>query len=290
MLNGLFKKPKNELEKGGRVPEPPVPEDSELVSTCPACRAATPVGQLWEQLNVCKCGYHSRMNARQRIHTLTDPESFQELFAGLESRDLLDFPEYEKKLKSAQLASGETEAVICGTAKIGGMPCALFVMEPFFMLGSMGTVVGEKITRLFETATERSLPVIGYTVSGGARMQEGILSLMQMAKVSGAVKLHGDAGHLFLAVLTDPTTGGITASCAMEGDIILAEPGATIGFTGARIIEQTTRKKLPDGFQKAEFMLEHGFVDLIVPRAKQRIALERLLRLHERRATHERGI
>ncbi|MDD4715691.1 MAG: acetyl-CoA carboxylase carboxyltransferase subunit beta [Oscillospiraceae bacterium] len=284
MLNKIFRKPQNELEKGGRVPAPTVAEDAELTSTCPICKTATPVSQLWEQLNVCKCGYHFRMNARQRLHVLTAPGSFSELYGDLESRDIIGFPEYERKLKNAQLACGEKEAVICGTAKIGEMPCALFVMEPYFMLGSMGTVVGEKITRLFEYAAENSLPVVGFTVSGGARMQEGILSLMQMAKVSGAVRRHSDAGNFYAVVLTDPTTGGITASFAMEADIIIAEPGATIGFTGARIIEQTTRKKLPDGFQKSEFMLEHGFVDLIVPRPKQKAAIERLLKLHERRA------
>ena len=154
------------------------------------------------------------------------------------------------------------------------------------MMGSMGTVVGEKIARLFEYAAEHSLPVVGYTVSGGARMQEGILSLMQMAKVSAALLRHSQAGNLYLTVLTDPTTGGVTASFAMDGDIILAEPGATIGFAGARVIEQTIRKKLPQGFQKAEFLLEHGFVDLIVPRGEQRETIARLLRLHRR---EERG-
>jgi acetyl-CoA carboxylase carboxyl transferase subunit beta len=155
-------------------------------------------------------------------------------------------------------------------------------MDPYFMMGSMGTVVGEKITRLFEYATAESLPVIGYTVSGGARMQEGILSLMQMAKTSAAVKRHSDAGNFYLTVLTDPTTGGVTASFAMEGDIIMAEPGATVGFAGARVIEQTIRKKLPQGFQKAEFLLEHGFVDLIVPRALQKETIAKLLRLHQK--------
>ena len=148
------------------------------------------------------------------------------------------------------------------------------------MMGSMGTVVGEKVTRLFEYAAEHSLPVVGYTVSGGARMQEGILSLMQMAKTSGAVKRHSDAGNLYITVLTDPTTGGVTASFAMEGDIILAEPGATVGFAGARVVEQTTRKALPKGFQTAESMLEHGFVDAIVPRDRQRKVIAQLLRLH----------
>lgn len=282
-LFGLFKTPQNELEKGGRSPS--VQVETPLVQTkcCPACRAYIPVSELWENQGVCTCGHHFRPNARQRIHWLTDPGSFEERDAGLESRDRLDFPGYTKKLKNAFLASREKEAVITGTASIDGHSCALFVMEPGFMMGSMGTVVGEKLTRLFEFALEQGLPVIGYTVSGGARMQEGTLSLMQMAKVSGAVKRHSDAGGLFITVLTDPTTGGVTASFAMEGDILLAEPGAMIGFAGARVIEQTTNKKLPEGFQRAEFLLEHGFIDRIVPRTQQRDILSQLLAAHERR-------
>ena len=163
---------------------------------------------------------------------------------------------------------------------IGGQECCMFVMESYFMMGSMGTAVGEKITRIFEYATERMLPVVGFTVSGGARMQEGLFSLMQMAKTSGAVKRHSDKGLFYLTVLTDPTTVGVTASFAMEGDIILAEPGATVGFAGARVIEQTTGKALPTGFQTSEFILEHGFADAIVPRTKQREVISRLIRMH----------
>ena len=179
--------------------------------------------------------------------------------------------------------SGEEEGVVCGTAKIRHQRCAVFVMEPGFMMGSMGSVVGEKIARLFEYATAQNLPVVGFTASGGARMQEGILSLMQMAKTSGAVEQHSKSGGLYITVLTDPTTGGITASFAMLGDIILAEPNATIGFAGRRVIEQTTKKKLPEDFQKAEFLLEHGFVDAIVPRTELRGTLEKLLRQHSRK-------
>jgi acetyl-CoA carboxylase carboxyl transferase subunit beta len=154
-------------------------------------------------------------------------------------------------------------------------------MDPYFMMGSMGCVVGEKITRIFEHATENNLPVIGFTVSGGARMQEGILSLMQMAKTSGAVKRHGDSGNLYITVLTDPTTGGVTASFAMEGDIIIAEPNALVGFAGPRVIEQTIRQKLPEGFQRAEFMLKNGFIDAIVPRNQQKEYIARLLSFHK---------
>ena len=173
--------------------------------------------------------------------------------------------------------SGEEEGVVCGTAKIRHQRCAVFVMEPGFMMGSMGSVVGEKIARLFEYAAEHELPVVGFTASGGARMQEGILSLMQMAKTSSK------KGGLYITVLTDPTTGGVTASFAMLGDIILSEPNATIGFAGRRVIEQTTKKKLPEDFQKAEFLLEHGFVDAIVPRTELRGTLEKLLRQHGRK-------
>lgn len=211
---------------------------------------------------------------------IVDRNSFREMDRELESNDPLAFSGYQAKLETARLSSGEAEAVVCGTATVKGEKCCFFVMEPGFMMGSMGTAVGEKITRLFEYALEHKLSVVGCTVSGGARMQEGLLSLMQMAKVSGAVKRHSDAGLFYLTVLTDPTTGGVTASFAMEGDIILAEPGATVGFAGARVIEQTTRKALPKGFQKSEFLLEHGFVDAIVPRDKQRETIGSLLKLH----------
>ena len=281
-LMGLFRSPQNELEKGGKEAE-----DAGIRNACPHCGALVALSDQQENLNVCPaCGYHFRIGPRERIAYLTDEDSFSELDGSLMSKDVLGFPGYDQKLRNAKLASREKEGVVCGAAKIGGEPCALFVMDPNFMMGSMGTVVGEKIARLFEYAAEHSLPVVGYTVSGGARMQEGILSLMQMAKVSAALLRHSQAGNLYLTVLTDPTTGGVTASFAMDGDIILAEPGATIGFAGARVIEQTIRKKLPQGFQKAEFLLEHGFVDLIVPRGEQRETIARLLRLHRR---EERG-
>jgi acetyl-CoA carboxylase carboxyl transferase subunit beta len=282
-MSGFFKKPLIELEKGGRSPKAaPVEGSGELTRECPKCRISTPVSELWENHNVCTCGYHFRMNARQRINFIADPDSFNEIDGDMESRDIIDFPGYDKKLENAKLACTEKEAVVCGTAAIGGYECALFIMEPYFMMGSMGTVVGEKITRLFELAAEKKLPVIGYTVSGGARMQEGILSLMQMAKTSGAVKRFSDDGGFYITVLTDPTTGGVTASFAMEGDVILAEPGATVGFAGARVIEQTIRKKLPNGFQKSEFTLEHGFVDMLSPRAEQKELITKLLKIHSK--------
>lgn len=269
--------PKNELEKTGRG----AADAGEMLSElCPGCRKQVPLSEILGNFHTCSCGYHFRMNARQRVAFITDEGTFAEMDRDLMPRDPLSFPGYSEKLAAARNASGEAEAVVCGTAEIGGTPCCLFIMEPFFMMGSMGTAVGEKITRLFEYAAVQRLPVVGYTVSGGARMQEGLFSLMQMAKTSGAVKRHSDLGLFYLTVLTDPTTGGVTASFAMEGDVLLAEPGATVGFAGARVIEQTTRKKLPQGFQKAEFLLEHGFVDAIVPRREQRDAVSLLLKLH----------
>ena len=280
-------KPKNELEQGGRVAAPVHQDESEPEVTCHNCHKSIPVSKLWANQNVCFCGHHFRINARQRIGMITDRNTFRELDAGLQSDDPLEFAGYQAKLETARISSSESEAGVCGTASIRGQRCCLFVMEAGFMMGSMGTVVGEKITRLFEYALEQKMSVVGFTVSGGARMQEGLLSLMQMAKVSGAVKRHSDAGLFYLTVLTDPTTGGVTASFAMEGDIILAEPGATVGFAGARVIEQTTRKALPKGFQKAEFLLEHGFVDAIVPRKAQADTIGNLLKLHSMEAAYD---
>ena len=277
----FFRKPKNELEhqEHSNRKQPSVPDD--LYLSCPECKQTVLKSDVESNLFVCpKCEHHLKMTARQRLAALVDEGSFQELDADLSPVNLLDFPGYDEKLLKAQQESGELEGVICGTASIGGYPTALFIMDPGFILGSMGTIVGEKVTRLFEHATKHRLPVIGYTVSGGARMQEGILSLMQMAKTSGAVKLHSDAGLLYVAMLTNPTTGGVTASFAMEGDIILAEPKALVAFAGPRVIEQTIRQKLPGGFQRAEFLLEKGFVDAIVARKEHRSYLTTLLKLH----------
>ena len=211
---------------------------------------------------------------------LTDKRSFIELFRGCESKNILGFPEYDSKLQAAMEKSRESEGVICGEATIGGCRCCIFSMDANFMMGSMGAVVGEKITALFEYATEKSLPVLGITVSGGARMQEGMISLMQMSKVSAAVKRHSNKGNLYIALLTNPTTGGVNASFAMLGDITLAEPGARIGFAGPRVVEKTLNRALPKGFQKAERVLECGFIDAIVPRDQQKSYLEKLLKMH----------
>jgi len=285
LKKSFFTRPKISLESHGKMARfkaPSVPD--EMCLRCPDCRTLLYTGDLEDNGFVCqKCGHHFTMNARQRIHYIVDEGSFREINGEWTSRNILAFPDYDKKLQHAVLESAEKEAVITGYAVIGGQPCALFVMEPNFMMGSMGTVVGEKITCLFEEATAASLPVVGFTVSGGARIQEGILSLMQMAKVSGAVKRHSDGGNFYLTVLTNPTTGGVMASFAMEGDIILAEPGALVAFAGPRVIQQTLRQRLPAGFQRAEFLLEKGFVDAIVERKDQKKRIAQLLALHQRR-------
>lgn len=278
----IFQKPKNALEGHTKL-EKVADLTQELTATCPKCKKTLRSCELDDALHVCPyCRYHFRVNARQRVHMICDADTFQEENGDLISYNILNFPDYDKKLKNAKLESAENEAVLCGIGQIGGLKTALFVMEPYFMMGSMGSVVGEKITRLFECANEKGLPVVGFTVSGGARMQEGMLSLMQMAKTSGAVKRHSDNGNLFVCVLTDPTTGGVTASFAMEADIIFSEPYALIGFAGPRVIEQTIRKKLPEGFQRAEFQLENGFIDGIVDRKKQKRVISQLLHMHRK--------
>ena len=279
-----FLKPKNQLEEGGRTSAPVQRDAGEPEKNCPNCHKDIPLSRLWANELVCPCGYHFRMKAHQRIQMIADKGSFRELYSNIKADNPLNFPGYKDKVENVRVASGENEAVVCGTATVGKQKCCLFVMESYFMMGSMGSAVGEKITTLFEYAVQHRLPVIGFTVSGGARMQEGLLSLMQMAKTSAAVKRHSDAGLLYIAVLTDPTTGGVTASFAMEADIILSEPGATVGFAGVRVIEQTTKKALPKGFQKSEFVLEHGFIDSIIPRSGQKKYLTELLKMHDRRA------
>lgn len=246
---------------------------------CKKCGCAFSMRDAEKNHKICpQCGAYIRMNPAERISALCD--NFTETDAELKSDNILDFPGYDEKLEKALETAGEGDAVVCGIAETDGIKYVLFVMNSEFMMGSMGRVVGEKLARAFELAEKERLPVVGFTTSGGARMQEGIFSLMQMAKVSGAVKRHKDAGLLYITVLTDPTTGGITASFAMEGDIILAEPKALVGFAGARVIEQTTGEKLPEGFQRAEFLLEHGFIDAIVAREDMRKTLCDILKLH----------
>lgn len=282
LSRNLFKKPNNVLENVGETSKyikPQVPED--LWISCEKCKTLILKEELVENNKICpNCSFYYRLTPRERIAMIVDEDTFVEHDKNMVSKNILKFPDYDNKLKKAKDQSNEKEAVVCGIGRINGIECALFVMNPEFMMGSMGVVVGEKITRLFEHATENRLPVIGFTVSGGARMQEGVLSLMQMAKTSCAVKKHNDQGLLYITVLTDPTTGGVTASYAMEGDIILAEPGALIAFTGPRVIEQTIKQKLPEGFQRAEFLLEKGFIDAIVERKALRETLANILKLH----------
>lgn len=220
------------------------------------------------------------LRARNRIDILCDEDSFCEMFADFYTV-ANDFPNYADKLRVAIRCSNEREAVVCGTCTIMGQKCIIFVMETQFMMGSMGRVVGEKITRCFEFATEQRLPVVGVCASGGVRVQEGLLSLMQMAKVMGALQKHGDNGNLFISLLTNPTLGGVAASFAMNGDIILAEPGITVGLSGKRIVENVEGKELPSDFQKVEGILESGYIDYIVERQEQRERIGSLLKLHE---------
>ena len=273
-----FVKPKNELEsKPDEKQKPFVPE--EMWVKCPSCNQMLLTTDLQENLYVCtRCNHHFRISAQKRLDMLADSGSFAEFDAEMKSRNILDFPGYDKKLEKAE--KNANESVTCGECTIGGIKTVLCVMNADFMMGSMGTVTGEKITRAFEYATENRLPVIVCTVSGGARMQEGILSLMQMAKTSGAVKRHSDAGLLYITVLTDPTTGGVTASFAMEGDIILAEPDALVAFAGPRDIEQTIRQKLPKDFQTSEFVMQKGFIDAVVDRGALKETLSKLLKMH----------
>ena len=232
---------------------------------------------------VCRnCTYHARITATQRIKITVDENSFEEFDVKLTSVNVINFPGYDEKLKKSEEQTGLNEAVVTGVCAIRGQKCVLVVMDSHFFMASMGSVVGEKITRAFERAIESCLPVVLFAASGGARMQEGIVSLMQMAKTSGAVLKHSNAGLFYCVVLTDPTTGGVTASFASLGDVILAEPRVLVGFAGRRVIEQTIRQRLPDEFQSAEFLQNNGFVDRIVSRKNLRQELSTLIKLHKK--------
>ncbi|WP_332374045.1 acetyl-CoA carboxylase, carboxyltransferase subunit beta [Lactococcus cremoris] len=264
------------IEKQAEHPEVP----DELFAKCPACKHTIYQKDLGKNKVCPNCDYNFRITAKERLAIVADKDSFVEMFTGIDSKNPLDFPGYPEKLAATKARTGLDEAIMTGVATIKGQKTALAIMDSTFIMASMGTVVGEKLTRLFEHATTEKLPIIVFTASGGARMQEGIMSLMQMAKTSAAVKRHSNAGLFYITVLTDPTTGGVTASFASLGDIILAEPQSLIGFAGRRVIEQTVRQTLPDDFQKAEFLLNHGFVDAIVKRNELRPKLALLLELH----------
>lgn len=294
MFNGLFKKTKyitvsqtpvsssNQAMMQGEKDDEQKPNiPNGMWVKCECCGKALYKKDLEKHLLVCQnCSTHFRMPALDRINSIIDEGTFEELDTDLSSKNPLNFPGYEDKLEKSMNSTQISEAVITGKGKINGEDLILGVMDSGFMMGSMGSVVGEKLTRAIEMATEERKPVVIFTASGGARMQEGIFSLMQMAKVSAAIAKHSEAGLLYIPVLTDPTTGGVTASFAMLGDIILAEPGTLIGFAGKRVIEQTIKQSLPEGFQTAEFLLEHGFIDAVISREKLKDTLGQLLSLH----------
>lgn len=255
--------------------------DESIWVKCHKCEEILLKKEVEKEQNVCyQCGYHLRFSANDRIEALIDKGTFIEYDTNNIIKNPLSFPEYVDKIQKAKDKTNISEGVITGEGKIKGLSTIICVMDPFFMMGSMGTVVGEKITRAIERAIEKKLPIIIFSASGGARMQEGILSLMQMAKTSSALGKMEEEGLLYISVLTDPTTGGVTASFAMLGDIILAEKGALIGFAGPRVIEQTIRQKLPEGFQRAEFLQEKGFIDKVVDRRNMKEVIYKILDIH----------
>ncbi|MFU0824481.1 acetyl-CoA carboxylase, carboxyltransferase subunit beta [Clostridium sp.] len=284
-FNPMFKKTKyitlknsindrNEEENTPNIP-------SGMWIKCRSCGKILYRKDLEENFKICPhCGKHYRMSAKERIDLIVDTGTFREMDKDMKTLNPLGFPEYPEKIKSSQEVSELNEAVVTGIGKIYGKDAVIGIMDSKFMMGSMGSVVGEKITRVIERATKEKLPIIIFTASGGARMQEGMFSLMQMAKTSAAIARHNEEGLLYISVLTDPTTGGVTASFAMLGDIILSEPQALVGFAGRRVIEQTIKQKLPEDFQSAEFLLEHGFIDKIVKRNELKKTLYRILDIH----------
>jgi acetyl-CoA carboxylase carboxyl transferase subunit beta len=288
LLKDLFKtKPKYITVKSERdLPNRVEPVERKAIPDglwfkCNRCSQITYNKDLERNLKVCpKCNFHFRISARERLELLVDKGSFQEIDKNLRTLNLLEFPEYENKIKKSQKGTDLIEGLIAGEGAINGIAVAIGIMDFGFMGGSMGSVVGEKITRTAELALRKKLPLITVAASGGARMQEGTNSLMQMAKTSQVLNKLAEAGLIYLSILTDPTTGGVTASFASLGDIIITEPDALIGFTGARVIQQTIRQTLPPGFQTAQFQLEHGFVDLIVHRKDLKATVTQLLKFH----------
>lgn len=288
MLEDLFKVVKDRFNDDKEKTEKPEKSDKtdleipkDLLFKCPRCGTVAYMDEFTKNRKVCaNCNYHARLTWQERISLTADKDSFVEFDKDMTGGNPIGFPEYEKKVSDSRQRCGTKEAIVTGECRVNGYKCVIGVMDSNFMMASMGSVVGEKITRAFEYATANKLPVILFTASGGARMQEGIISLMQMAKTSGAIARHNDAGQLYVTVLTDPTTGGVTASFASLGDIIIAEPKVLVGFAGRRVIQDTIKQQLPDDFQSAEFLQENGFVDLIVERATMRRVLARIMKLH----------
>ncbi len=269
----------HEQKKPEEPEEAGIPEN--MFEKCPECARAVFGEDLADNLHVCTyCGHHFRMPARERIAITVDEGSFVEFGEGLVGENPLEYPGYEEKLDTLREKTGLSEAIVTGECTIGGEPCVLAVMDGYFMMGSMGAALGEKFTRAAERAIEKKLPFVVFTVSGGARMQEGLISLMQMSKTSAVLAKMDEARLLYLVVLTDATTGGVTASFAMLGDVTLAEPNAIVGFAGKRVVEQTVKQTLPDHFQKSEFVYEKGFIDMILKRKEIKEVLAKILKLH----------
>ena len=280
-MNSIFAKRRARLLAMKAIRDNYIPGDKLI--TCPKCGQESERKTVAEGLSVCpKCGYHFPIGAYYRLSTILDSGSFRELIEKLPAGDPLSFPGYKSKLEESRRKTGLNEAAVIATGTVDGRKCVVGVLDSRFLMGSMSAAVGEKITLGIEYATKNKLPLILFAASGGARMQEGILSLMQMAKTSAALARFSQKGLLYISVLTDPTTGGVTASFASLGDIILAEPGALIGFAGPRVIQQTIGQTLPEGFQRAEYQEEHGFVDQVVPRSKLRDTISQLLLLHQK--------
>lgn len=284
-MEPLFKLRKDRLDlfKNRKTGQPVSPIDvpENLFHSCPSCKETSLFEDLMQLQYVCPhCGFPMKITAHERLRQVLDEGSYKELDKRLRLKEVPAFPGYGEKLEKLQKTTGLQEAVVCGTGKINGYPLVVCVMDSNFFMGSMGSVVGEKITRAIEYATSKKLALLIYTTSGGARMQEGILSLVQMAKTSAALARHQAADLLYISYLTHPTTGGVSASFAMLGDIILSEPHCLIGFAGKRVIASTVKEELPDDFQKAEFVLEKGFIDRIVERKDARKVLSQLLMIH----------
>ena len=283
MLEDLFKMVKDRFnEEQKEVADSSAPEiPKDLLFKCPRCQNVFYMDEFEKRKKTCPvCNYHARLSAKERLDITVDKDSFKPFDENMVSLNPIGFPDYEKKIKSMQETTGLKDAVVTGECTIRGYRAVIGIMDSNFMMASMGSVVGEKITRAFEYATEHKLPVILFTASGGARMQEGIISLMQMAKTTAAIEKFKDAGGLFISYLTNPTTGGVSASFASLGDIIIAEPGALICFAWPRVIEQTIGQKLPEGFQHSEFLLEHGMIDMIVDRKDMKQTLSKILKMH----------
>ena len=284
MLKELFTKNAPKKKKYATIPSEAAKQDvpEGILSKCPSCKKIMYTKELTKNLRVClQCGYHYQMNSAERLNSFLDEGSFEELNENMISENPLNFPDYLEKIEKDRRSSKLNEAVITGIGAILGHKIVVAVMDASFRMGSMGSVVGEKITRAIEKADDLGVPFIIFTASGGARMQEGVLSLMQMAKTSVALKRFGENGGLFISIMTHPTTGGVSASFASVGDYNFAEPGALIGFAGRRIIEQTIREELPEDFQTAEFLLKHGQLDAVIPRLELKEQIGKIVALHQ---------